>query len=41
MGSSLLLINPPYGLDEALRETMPFLAEALTKGQSGWRLVQK
>ncbi len=41
MGSSLLLINPPYGLEDALRETLPFLAEALTKGQSGWRLLQK
>lgn len=40
VGSSLLLINPPYGLEEALRETLPFLADALTKGQSGWRLRQ-
>lgn len=38
VGSSVLLINPPFGLEDALREALPFLAEALTKGQSGWRL---
>jgi 23S rRNA (adenine2030-N6)-methyltransferase len=38
VGSSLFLINPPFGLNEALRAALPFLAEALTKGQSGWRL---
>lgn len=38
VGSSVLLINPPFGLEEALREALPFLADALTKGQSGWRL---
>jgi 23S rRNA (adenine2030-N6)-methyltransferase len=38
VGSSVLLINPPYGLEEALRESLPFLADALTKGQSGWDL---
>lgn len=41
VGSSLLLINPPFGLEEALNEALPFLADALTKGQSGWRLSQK
>lgn len=35
VGSSLYLINPPFGLDDALRAALPFLAEALTKGQSG------
>lgn len=40
VGSSLLLINPPFGLEAALREALPFLADALTKGQSGWRLAQ-
>lgn len=39
VGSSVLLINPPFGLREALAEALPFLAEALTKGQSGWRLL--
>jgi 23S rRNA (adenine2030-N6)-methyltransferase len=38
VGSSLLLINPPFGLEESLRETLPFLAEALTKGRPGWAL---
>jgi 23S rRNA A2030 N6-methylase RlmJ len=32
------LINPPFGLSDALKDTLPFLADALTKGQSGWKL---
>jgi 23S rRNA (adenine2030-N6)-methyltransferase len=39
VGSSVFLINPPFGLSDALREALPFLAEALTKGKSGWRLT--
>lgn len=38
VGSSVFLINPPYGLSDALKEALPFLSEALTKGQSGWKL---
>jgi 23S rRNA (adenine2030-N6)-methyltransferase len=38
LGSSILLINPPFGLREALAETLPFLGEALTKGRHGWRI---
>jgi 23S rRNA (adenine2030-N6)-methyltransferase len=38
VGSSLYVINPPFGLAEALRDSLPFLADALTKGQSDWRL---
>jgi 23S rRNA A2030 N6-methylase RlmJ len=38
-GSSLYLINPPFGLREALQEALAFLSDALTKGQSGWRLT--
>lgn len=38
VGSSVYLVNPPFGLREALKQTLPFLADALTKGQSGWRL---
>ncbi len=38
VGSSVFLINPPFGLRDALKVALPFLAEALTKGQSGWRL---
>ena len=39
VGSSVFLINPPFGLSDALREALPFLASALNKGQSGWRLA--
>ena len=39
VGSSVFLVNPPYGLKDALGEALPFLADALTKGQSGWRLT--
>ena len=39
VGSSLCLINPPFGLEDGLRVALPFLADALTKGQSGWRLL--
>lgn len=38
VGSSMYLVNPPFGLAEELREALPFLADALTKGQGGWRL---
>jgi 23S rRNA (adenine2030-N6)-methyltransferase len=38
-GSSLCLINPPFGLSEALQQALPFLANAMRKGQSGWRLA--
>ncbi len=41
VGSSVMLINPPYGLEEQLRLALPFLAEALNKGQSGWRVSTK
>jgi 23S rRNA (adenine2030-N6)-methyltransferase len=41
VASSVFLINPPFGLREALKDALPFLAEALTKGQSGWRLSTK
>jgi len=38
-GSSLLFINPPFGVEAGLREALPFLADALTKGRSGWRVA--
>lgn len=38
-GSSMLVINPPYGLEEALRETLPALAARLATGAAGWRLA--
>jgi 23S rRNA (adenine2030-N6)-methyltransferase len=37
-GSSLFLINPPHGLEDALRQALPYLAEALGDAQGGWRL---
>jgi 23S rRNA (adenine2030-N6)-methyltransferase len=37
-GSSLLLINPPFGLDAALRQALPPIAGRLARGASGWRL---
>ena len=38
MGSSMLVINPPYGLGDALREALPALAERLSLGDGGWKL---
>lgn len=38
VGSSMLIINPPLGLDDALREALPALAAKLSLGDSGWRL---
>lgn len=40
-GSSLLIINPPFGLEESLKTALPFLADALTKGRSGWRVQSR
>jgi 23S rRNA (adenine2030-N6)-methyltransferase len=30
-GSSMVVINPPHGLAETLREVLPFLAQALAQ----------
>jgi 23S rRNA (adenine2030-N6)-methyltransferase len=38
VGSSLLVLNPPFGLEEALCEALPALAERLNLGASNWRL---
>ena len=38
-GSSLLLINPPFGLAEELRTSLPQLTERLAAGLAGWRLT--
>jgi 23S rRNA (adenine2030-N6)-methyltransferase len=38
VGSSLLVINPPFGLEAALREALPALSEWLSAGKCGWRL---
>lgn len=40
-GSSLAIVNPPFGLEEALREALPALAERLSLGASGWRVEQR
>lgn len=37
-GSSVYLINPPFGLEAALREALPPLAAELSLGQAGWRV---
>jgi len=37
-GSSLLMINPPFGLREALAETLPALSARLSLAAAGWRL---
>jgi 23S rRNA (adenine2030-N6)-methyltransferase len=37
-GSSLLMINPPFGLREALEEALPPLSGRLALGAAGWRL---
>jgi 23S rRNA (adenine2030-N6)-methyltransferase len=39
VGSSLLLINPPFGLHAALEHALPKLAARLAVGVSGWRLT--
>ncbi len=38
VGSSLLIVNPPFGLAEALSQCLPTLADLLAAGQSGWRV---
>ncbi|MDE2120290.1 MAG: 23S rRNA (adenine(2030)-N(6))-methyltransferase RlmJ [Betaproteobacteria bacterium] len=35
MGSSMFVLNPPFGLDQALRESGPWLAEALGRDGAG------
>jgi 23S rRNA (adenine2030-N6)-methyltransferase len=37
-GSGLVISNPPWGLEEELKELLPWLAERLAQGQGGWRL---
>ena len=38
VGSSVFLINPPYGLEAALREALAPLAALLSVGKHGWRI---
>jgi 23S rRNA (adenine2030-N6)-methyltransferase len=37
-GSGLVISNPPWGLEEELRELLPWLAETLTQSEAGYRL---
>lgn len=41
VGSSLLIINPPFGLEDALRQALPALAARLSAGAAGWRVNAK
>ena len=38
-GSSVLVINPPFGLDAALNQTLPAMAKRLSRGAAGSRVV--
>jgi 23S rRNA (adenine2030-N6)-methyltransferase len=38
VGSSMLLINPPFGLEAALRQALPPLAQRLAAGAPGYRV---
>lgn len=37
-GSGLVIANPPWGLEEELRELLPWLSELLAQSQAGWKL---
>lgn len=37
-GSGLAISNPPWGLEDELRELLPWLAETLAQSQGGWTL---
>ena len=37
-GSGLVIANPPWGLEDELRELLPWLAEQLAQDQPGWQL---
>ncbi len=37
-GSGLVISNPPWGLEEELKQLLPWLAEHLGQTQGGWRL---
>jgi 23S rRNA (adenine2030-N6)-methyltransferase len=39
VGAGVIVVNPPYGLEAGLLETLPWLAERLAQGEgAGWRL---
>ena len=37
-GSGLAIANPPWGLEEELRELLPWLAKTLGQTQGGWQM---
>jgi 23S rRNA (adenine2030-N6)-methyltransferase len=37
-GSGMVIYNPPWPLEGALRESLPFLGETMGTGPEGWRL---
>jgi 23S rRNA (adenine2030-N6)-methyltransferase len=37
-GSGLVISNPPWGLEDELRNVLPWLADHLGQSQAGWRL---
>ena len=37
-GSGLVIANPPWPLEDELRELLPYLATQLAQSQGGWRL---
>jgi 23S rRNA (adenine2030-N6)-methyltransferase len=39
-GSSLLLVNPPFGLEKMLSETLPAIAAKLSRGRAGARVTR-
>lgn len=37
-GSGLIICNPPWGLEDELKQFLPLLTESLQSGHGGWRL---
>lgn len=37
-GSGMVICNPPWGLEDELKQLLPVLAETLQQGEGGWRL---
>lgn len=37
-GSGLVISNPPWGLEEELKQVLPWLTSLLRQGQDGWRV---
>ncbi|HSX86806.1 MAG TPA: 23S rRNA (adenine(2030)-N(6))-methyltransferase RlmJ [Pseudomonas sp.] len=37
-GSGLVISNPPWGLEDELKQVLPWLTSLLRQGQAGWRM---